>query len=328
MNVLFITSNRLGDAVLSTGLLDRLISENSNARVTVACGVVPAPLFRSVPGLERIVVLQKRPLSGHWLALWMRTVGTVWDLVVDLRASAISWALMTKSRCILDTVASRESTHRVVQLAAVLGLDDVPAPRIWLDGARRTEAARLMPADGPVLAVGPTANWGGKQWSPERFSETIARLTAPGAVLAGARVAVFGAPDERAMAQPVLESIPAERCIDLVGAADLLVTAACLERADLYIGNDSGLMHLAAAVGAPTLGLFGPSRDVHYAPWGEHCAVVRTSKSYEEIRSDPSYDYRRHDSWMDTLSVDAVEEAAVSLWQRSHHVAASAETAR
>ena len=323
MNVLFITSNRLGDAVLSTGLLDHLIRQDAELRVTVACGRVPAPLFREMPGIERVIVLEKRPLAGHWLSLWAQTVGTAWHLVIDLRASALAWLLNARSRRILDTSTSRDPTHRVEQLAAVLGLAEAPAPRIWLGDDQRAEASRLMPAGRPTLAVGPTANWGGKQWRPERFVDVIARLTAPGASLDGAHVAVFGAPDERAMAQPLLDAIPPERRVDLVGNDDLLVTAACLEHADLYIGSDSGLMHLAAAMGVPTLGLFGPSREVHYAPWGDHCAVVRTAKSYEEIVGDPAYDYRRHDTWMDTLSVDAVENAAIALWQQTRGAAAS-----
>ena len=119
------------------------------------------------------------------------------------------------------------------------------------------------------------------------------------------------------MARPVINSIPIERRLDLVGIPNLLVTAACLERATLFIGNDSGLMHLAASMGTPTLGLFGPSQEVHYAPWGPHCAVVRTAKSYKEIRNDPDYDYHLQDSWMSTLSVDAVEDAATALWKRT-----------
>ena len=53
--ILFITSNRLGDAVLSTGLLDHLTGAYPDARLTIACGPLPAPLFRSVPGLERLM---------------------------------------------------------------------------------------------------------------------------------------------------------------------------------------------------------------------------------------------------------------------------------
>jgi ADP-heptose:LPS heptosyltransferase len=83
----------------------------------------------------------------------------------------------------------------------------------------------------------------------------------------------------------------------------------------LYIGNDSALMHLAAASGAPTLGLFGPSRDDIYGPWGLHTAVARTPESLKQIWQRPDYDYRLHHSYMGTLTVDAVVEAAERLWR-------------
>jgi lipopolysaccharide export system permease protein len=63
--------------------------------------------------------------------------------------------------------------------------------------------------------------------------------------------------------------------IDLVGKTDPLEAAACLSRATLCIANDSGLMHIAAAMGTPTLGLFGPSFDCEYAPHGPRTAIVR-----------------------------------------------------
>jgi ADP-heptose:LPS heptosyltransferase len=138
-------------------------------------------------------------------------------------------------------------------------------------------------------------------------------LTRAGASLAGARVAVFGAANERAAARPLLDALhPAQR-IDLVGAVDLPTAHACLARADLYVGNDSGLMHLAAAAGAPTLGLFGPSREELYAPWGERAAAVRAELSFEQIIGHPDYDHRRSDSWMGRLAVDKVEAAAEEL---------------
>jgi lipopolysaccharide heptosyltransferase III len=67
-------------------------------------------------------------------------------------------------------------------------------------------------------------------------------------------------------------------------------------------------------MGTPTLGLFGPSRERHYAPWGARTAVVRTAKSYDEIVGAPDYDYRSGRTHMDSLSVDAAEAAARELW--------------
>src|SRR5689334_23968356 len=82
MNILFITATRIGDAVLSTGLLAHLVERYPGAAVTIAAGPVAAPLFEAVPGLARRIVLEKRRWSGHWLMLWRATVATRWDLVV------------------------------------------------------------------------------------------------------------------------------------------------------------------------------------------------------------------------------------------------------
>ena len=82
----------------------------------------------------------------------------------------------------------------------------------------------------------------------------------------------------------------------------------------LFIGNDTGIMHIAAAMGTPTLGLFGPSLPENYAPWGPRTAVVRTERSYAEIVGAPDYDYRTAGTQMDSLGVDAVEAAARRLW--------------
>ena len=84
----------------------------------------------------------------------------------------------------------------------------------------------------------------------------------------------------------------------------------------MFIGNDSGLMHMAAASGVPTLGLFGPSRVEHYAPWGPNTAWVRTVESYDELIGAPGYDHRTTGTLMDGLSIDAAEQAAIELWRR------------
>ena len=96
MKNLFITSNRIGDAVQSTGILSALVQRHPEARVTVAAGAVSAPLFSTLPQLDRLLVMKKRPLAGHWRQLWRETVGTRWDLVVDLRASKFTWTVLSR----------------------------------------------------------------------------------------------------------------------------------------------------------------------------------------------------------------------------------------
>jgi len=312
LRILFIASNRIGDAILSTGLLARLLTEYPGARVTVAAGPASLPVFGGVPGLENAILLRKRRFGLHWLGLWWKTFGRSWRVVVDMRRSAIAWMLIADRR--LTPPKAERTTHRVVQAAEMLGMaGSPPAPKIWLRTPHRDAARNLIPKTGPVLALGPTANWGGKIWPGERFAELALRLTAPDGPLPGARIAIFGGPEERLQANPVLAAIPRDRRIDLVGKLDILTVGACLERCQMYIGNDSGLMHLAAAIGIPTLGLFGPSDERSYGPWGCRTAFVRTPESLDEIVNQPGYDHRSHESRMASLTVDAVHKAALDL---------------
>ncbi len=313
MDILFVTATRIGDAVLSTGLLDYLIERHPGARLTIAAGPVAAPLFEAAPGLARIIVMNKRRLAAHWLALYRGVAGRRWDIVVDLRGSALAWLLYAHERRTMAKGDERE--HRVRQLARLFDLDPPPNPRLWLSLAHERAAEALIPPGPPVLAIGPAANWRGKQWRGERFAELARRLTAADGPLHGARVAVLAAAHERSQAEPLLAAIPPRRTIDLIGRVDLLTAGAVLRRSALFIGNDTGLMHIAAASGAPTLGLFGPSPIEQYAPWGDRTATVRSSEGRATVLRE-GFDHRTTDTLMDTLSVDAVEAAARNLWSR------------
>jgi len=314
MKILFVTATRIGDAVLSTGLLSHLLERHPGARVTIAAGPVAAPLFEGVPGLERLIVVDKRTRSLHWWRLYRQVALRRWDLAVDLRGSALVYLLWAGRR----RVAARgdRSEHRVRELGRLFDLDPPPAPRIWTLPRHESAASALIPPGPPVLAIGPAANWRAKTWRADRFAELARRLTSPGGLLPGARVAVMAAAQEREQAAPVLAAISAERRLDLVGRTDLLTAAAALRRAALYVGNDTGLTHIAAAVGTPTLALFGPSPAERFAPWGARAAVVQTPLTPAELMSSPDFHYLTADTLMDSLEVEAVETAARALLQR------------
>ncbi len=267
MRILFVTANRVGDAVLSTGLLDHLIRAHPEARFTIACGPIAEGVFARMPQRERTIILAKRRWDLHWPGLWARTVGRRWDLVVDVRGSALGWTLWAGRRAAMRPRSGR----KLAQLASILGLDPPPLPVAWIGAEDRAAAARLLPADRPVIALGPTANWAPKIWPPDRFAALFEAL-AP--LLPGVRPAVLGGPGETesAMAAPLLARLP--EAIDLVGRLSLPEAAACLERAALFAGNNSGLMHLAAAAGTPTIGLFGPTSAAEYAPSGRRASAV------------------------------------------------------
>lgn len=306
MRILFITSTRIGDAVLSSGALAYLVDRYPAARFTIACGPLAAPLFADVPRLEKIIVMRKQKYGGHWLDLWRRTIGTPWFMVIDLRASALSWTLLALRRRILSPIKS--DGHRVLRFSQVMRAGKILAPRIFAGENVRARAAALIPEAGTALAIAPTANWIGKQWPAERFAELAERLTKPGGPFAQTPVLVLGGPGERATAEPLLAALPASHTVALFGDVDLLTAYACLERCRLFIGNDSGLMHLASASGIPTIGLFGPSREALYAPWGPHGHVVRGAR-FEQI-VNAAFDLYAHRSYMESITVDAVANAA------------------
>jgi len=312
MHILFVTATRIGDAVLSTGLLSHLIGRYPMARLTIAAGPVAAPLFEAVPQLEQLEVIQKRRWSAHWLPFYAAVATRRWDLVVDLRGSALAWLLRAGERRVMAKGDARE--HRVRQLARLFRLDPPPSPQLWTAPRHDRAAAALIPPGAPVLAIGPAANWRGKEWRAERFAALAHRLTVADGLLPGWRVAVLAAAHERRQAEPVLAAIPLNRRIDLVGKVDLLTAAAVLRHCALFIGNDTGLMHIAAASATPTLGLFGPSPSDQYAPWGQHAALVR-SVDRPEALFGPCFDHRTTDTLMDGLSVDDAEAAACRLWR-------------
>lgn len=313
--ILFITSNRIGDAVLSSGILAQLIAEHPGAAVTVASGVLPLPLFADVPGVERLYAIHKAKRGRHWVRLWRAMVGQRWDVVVDVRSALFAWTVRADHRLVCWSQKNKRREHRIEEFSRLLRLPSPPTPTLWVSPERDARAQALL-GNGPLLALGPTANFTGKQWPAECFAEAAQRLTTAEGILPGARVAVFGAAHERAMAEPLLAALPPERTLDFIGMPDLLDAFALLRRCSLYIGNDSGLMHMAVAAGIPTLGLFGPSPEWRYGPTGPRSALVRTPESFEELERERANGLPQRASLLDRLTTDTVVTAAEGLWQR------------
>lgn len=288
MRILFITSSRLGDAVISSGVIDHIRRAHPDARLTIACGAAASGVFARLPRLERLIVFEKQSLDRHWLSLWTRLVRDRWHLVVDFRGSALSFALPARRRIIVR--GGRRPGRRYRQIGTACGVEPPPLPVTWTAPQDEARAISLLPDGPPILGLGPTANWDGKIWPPSRFIATAQALSLP-------RIAIFGGPGdaERARAAPVLAALPG--AIDLVGAVSVPEAAACLARCALFIGNDSGLMHLAAAAGTPTLGLFGRSRASEYAPAGPHADFIAAPGPEGETP-------------MDTLAIEPVIAAA------------------
>src|SRR5690606_21774139 len=235
--ILFITATRIGDAVLSSCLIKKLLDEIPHARFTIVAGPDAAPLFADVPHLERIIVLDKTPGGGHWLRLWSLVRHRKWGLVVDLRGSAINRFLSTRRRAV-HRKHSGPPVHKVIEAARVLKLeDDPPAPYLFTSAETEARAEELTAGQGPILALAPAANWVGKTWPIERFAQAAIQLLGKGGPMEGGRLMILGGRADQQIVASLRHVVLKSRFIDLVGKVDVLTAYACLRRARLFIGN-------------------------------------------------------------------------------------------
>lgn len=171
--------------------------------------------------------------------------------------------------------------HEVEYCNAVAALVGAPADLGPLafpltDQDRSAAAALLGVGDGrPLAVVHPGA--GGfsvaRRWPADRFAAVARALQH-----AGARVVLVGGPDETSLAAQVAAGA-AGVVTNLAGQTSLGALGAVLERADVFVGNDSGVTHIAAAVGAPVVAVFGPTNADAWGPWTGGCSVVRVLRS-------------------------------------------------
>ena len=272
-------------AVMSSGVLAYLVEAMPQANFVVVGSPTSAPLFADTPRLTKLLVLEKESRLD-WIKLWDQVRQTKWGLVVDMRGSALVDRLKRGKRAVRGKDAP--GVHYVEAAARALMLDETPPPRLFTSDETEAAVAALIPAgEGPILAVGPGADWVGKQWPPDRFVKVAAALMAEGGPMAGGRLMLVGADTDREAIQTVRSAVPRNRMIEMHGKLTPLQTVAALRRADLYIGNDSLWTQLAVAAGVPTLAAFGPSDEDVRGPWGG--VTVRGPRTLDEFRAlDPN----------------------------------------
>ena len=172
-----------------------------------------------------------------------------------------------------DVVPEVEFAARVVSLLGVEVAD--LAPDLVIPESDERAVDELLEAEGlgnrPMLGVNPGAAWPSKLWPVERFAEVVNTLRDE----FGCDVVVTGSPDERALAARLCEL--AHGAVNVAGRTSLKQLASLLGRTVLFVTNDTGPMHIAAAVGARLVAIFGPGEYQRYKPIGpaDRIAVVR-----------------------------------------------------
>lgn len=307
-SLLFIAPADLGETVLATGALDYALMRLEAPSLTLVCDPAAAKLFRATPNVRAVCSWRRADGALAWLDLAWRLGRKPFDVAIDLGRGTSAFTFCAKRR--VQRAPARVQRHFVEELSLLLDSEQALTPKLWLDDAARAAAAEAAPGVGPIMALAAGGLAASKRWPPERFAAVARRLaTGP---LNGARVVLLGAGARDAeITRTIASSLDADgvTALDLGRKLDLLAAAALLERATVCIGNDNALTHMAAAVGAPTLTLFGPTDERFRAPYGPRARTLR-GRPLEEIAALPALDER---AAMEDVSVDAVEAAALDL---------------
>jgi heptosyltransferase-2 len=189
----------------------------------------------------------------------------------------IGFATEGRSFLLTTAVPYRHDQHEVQNFLDVLRADGVPVTddhlEYWTSKIEETKARELLTSNGvgcdeKLVALHPFSSITERGWHLDNFAELATRLAE-----LGYRPLVLGAPNDRGLFDTAADKFGAET-VDLVGKSSLRITMALLKRCVLFVGNDSGVMHLAAAAGIPLVAIFGPQSPVKFGPWSKQAAVM------------------------------------------------------
>lgn len=271
--LLVITLSNIGDLVLTTPVFEALAAHFPRARIDVIGDARSAELLAAAPYIGDIHLYDKRASLAKRVAFLLARRARRYRLVVDLRTAFFA-SLMRAQRRLRKREGRLAGRHAVLEhfatLAPVLGAAPPPPCRVHLAPASVARAAAWL-ADLPGsrwLALAPGANFPGKKWPREAYRQLLELCAArfDAALLLGSAQDLD---DVRALADASLPTLVT------AGISSLPDAAALLARATAFVGNDSGLGHVAAAVGTPSLTVFGPGDPARYRPWGPRARIVR-----------------------------------------------------
>ena len=298
MKILIVAPNWIGDALLAQPLFARLRQKFPGSTVDALAPVWTAPVLRRMPEIAEVI---DAPFGHGELKLAER-----WNLARSLRGRIYDQAIILpntlKSALIpffagvpvrtgftgelrygllnrvhnLDAQALPLMAERYAQLAEPPGS---PPARPLADVKLRVDEENLVQALGrlglsrskPMVAFCPGAEYGpAKRWPARYFAELAVKLAAQGRA-----IWLFGSDKDREIGEEIVR-LSAGGAINLCGRTDLASAIDLLSLAEVVVSNDSGLMHVAAAVGRPVVALYGSSSPEHTPPLSRTHRIVRT----------------------------------------------------
>lgn len=341
-SILVLRYSSLGDVALTNPAIDLLAGSFPNASIYFATKSVFAPAIENHPALTGVIPLENKGLFGLW-AHFRRLKEIKPDLILDLHDSLRSHlaALFLRPPRVLiydkEAVSRRLIVHRLRKAPSLHTIQKYLKPLEQLGIAmpvrvpftvsvgRKGESylreflqrRRIAPSQ-TVVGIGPGSLWATKRWLPERYAELASRLVEDDRC----KLLWFGSRAEATLIREIQSQMtvsPLERGLNLAEDQSLEQSIALLGRCDLFIGNDSGLTHLASGRGARVVAIFGSTTPaLGFAPWGPHTVVENLG-----LTCRPCDAHGRascplgHFKCMNDLSVDLVEGAVKRAFRRN-----------
>jgi len=337
--ILVRATNWVGDVVMSTPALSAIKKNFPDSTVTVLVKPPLNELFQQNPAVDDVILydrkrLYKGPTGLARLAWELR--GRKFDRAILLQnafeAALVSFLanipvrmgystdgrgmLLTHPVKVKEETRKKHQVHYYIEMLSSLGLKaDDPTPRLYLGATDEALADGLLAGfagpDDLIVGVNPGAQYGeAKRWPPERFGAVADKLIAAH----GARVVILGGPGDIGAASAVEASMKG-RALNLAGKTSVRALMGVIGRLSLFITNDSGPMHVAAALGTPTVALFLSTDHIATGPFSQKAKVVREpvtcSPCLKRTCPDGSY------ACMEKVTADRVYNTALELMEET-----------
>lgn len=274
--ILFITLSNVGDAVLTTPTLEALHQSYPNAKVDIVCDKRSAELFEYCPYLHRIFIKEKNAGLVPNLKLILALRIRYYDIAVDLRTDILLKLIRAQRKLYKLPNHLTLSMHSAVKhFSAIREASNVPIPatKLWSSVTIDQKIHSIMlPLKGKnILALGLGANFSGKIWPVACYialSDALAPYFDAVLLLGNTQEQLFS---QQFIAQSQLPTY------DFCGKLTLVETYVALKQATYFVGNDSGLGHIASAAAIPTFTIFGPGSPARYLPWSKKARYYQAS---------------------------------------------------
>ncbi|MGB5157583.1 glycosyltransferase family 9 protein [Desulfobacterium sp. N47] len=300
-NILIRATNWVGDAVMTLPALDAVRENFPSARITVLARPWVAPLFENHPAVSDVLIFQKHDSFIKDLAEIKTLIDSIKEKQFDLaflfqnafEAAIIAYLGGVKYRVGFDSDGrGLLLTHAIKRTGEIFKIHQVEYylsilkalgyaaeshdPVIHIAEDVLSKADDLLKLNGInkddfLLGLAPGAIFGNaKRWPPERFAE-IGDLAAQ---RWGAKTIIMGSKKEQYIGS-IVSGLMLHNPIDFCGTTSLEIAIALISRCNFFLSNDSGLMHVAAALGVPTLAIFGSTDNIATGPRGSKTRILK-----------------------------------------------------